>query len=78
MSFPQMLSSPGGSAPVDFVDGDLAALALHMQRCARSRGALSGLRGALRKTRIAVLGHLVTVAFVAASAAATVLVIARG
>ena len=76
MSFPHTLSSASGSAQVDFVRGDMAALAAHMQHCARSRGSMSGLRSAFQTGRGLVAGHLVTVAFVAFSVTMTVLAIA--
>ena len=76
MSFPHTLSSASGSAQVDFVHGDMAALAAHMQHCARSRGSMSGLRSAFQTGRGLVAGRLVTVAFVAFSVTMTVLAIA--
>lgn len=76
MSFPQNLSSATGPATPDFVDGDLAALALHMQHCARSHGAMAGLREAFQTGRMMVFGHLVTVAFAAVAVAVAVLAIA--
>jgi hypothetical protein len=50
------------SVPVDLVHGDLLALAIHMQHCARSRGPMFGLRSFLQASQSAVARRLVTVA----------------
>ncbi len=68
MSFPQILRHPTPRAtPPDFVRGDLLALASHMQRCARARGAFFGLRTLLQTGRSALIGRTVTVGCVAAT-----------
>lgn len=76
MSFKHMLGTPGTSTSVDFVPGDLAALASHMQRCARSHGAMSGFKSALQRGRAVAAGRLVTMACMVAVVATAVLAMA--
>lgn len=76
MSFKHMLGTPGTSTSVDFVPGDLAALASHMQHCARSRGSMPGLKSALQTGRAVVAGRLVTMACIGAVLAIVVLAMA--
>ncbi len=62
-------SAPGAgqvATPVDFVRGDVAALATHMQRCAHSRGRLFALRGGLQRVHAMAAGHIVTLVCIAA------------
>ena len=64
---------PLASAPVvgpadsqaDFVTGDVAALAAHMQRCAHSRGRLFRMRGGLQTVHAMAAGRIVTLACLA-------------
>ena len=69
MSFrPPLASAPGAGqsgSPVDFVHSDVAALATHMQRCARSRGRLFALRGGLQTVQALAAGRIVTLVCVA-------------
>lgn len=51
----------------DFVDSDMAELALHMARCAQARGALFALKRQLHRGSRTLGGHIVTVAFVGLS-----------
>ena len=66
MSFPNILTraSAGSAAsiPADLVHGDLAALAAHMQHCARSRGSMFGVRNALQVGGTVAASRIVTVA----------------
>ncbi|MEJ8820819.1 hypothetical protein WKW80_02065 [Variovorax humicola] len=48
--------------PVDCVVGDVAALATHMRHCARSRGAMFGVRNALQVGGTVAASRIVTVA----------------
>jgi hypothetical protein len=80
MSFPNILTraSAGSAAsiPADLVHGDLAALAAHMQRCARSRGLMFGLKSALQAGRSVAASRIVTVACIGFGAVIAVLAVA--
>jgi len=56
-------------SPVDFVSGDLHALASHMQHCALARGRWSGARNHIQQVSSIAAGHIVTVACVCAALA---------
>jgi hypothetical protein len=60
MSSPQSLH-----AKVDFVSGDFAALASHMQDCAQARGRWFTVKSELQRARSAVAGRIVTMACLA-------------
>jgi len=76
MSFPSSVSvasAANGGNTSEFVNSDVAALALHMERCAQSRGSLFALRRHLQVGRAALAGRLVTVAFVSGTVVALAL-----
>jgi hypothetical protein len=62
-----LASAPGvgqADAP-DFVTGDMAALAAHMQRCAHARGKLFKMRGGLQTVHAMAASRIVTLACLA-------------
>jgi len=76
MSFPSSLSAGSaafGGNTSEFVNRDVAALALHMEGCARSRGSLFAVRRHLQVGGAALAGRLVTVAFVSGTVVALAL-----
>ena len=68
MSSPQSLASAPDCPPVDFVSGDVAALASHMDHCARAHGPLFAVKRHLQRARSAAAGRIVTVACVGGGA----------
>ncbi|CAN7754013.1 MULTISPECIES: hypothetical protein [unclassified Variovorax] len=61
------MSSPHTHAhsQIDFVSGDVDALASHMRQCALSRERLFAFKNSLQRVRSVAAGHIVTIVCVA-------------